>query len=68
MDDLNFMASQGEGPQISDTLELLRMDKIHNKLVRISIAHLTSLSTKQCDIKSSFVSSVRSLSDPNDTL
>ncbi len=39
---------------------------IHDKLIRIGVAHLTS--TKQCDIRSFFVSSERSLPDLNDTL
>ena len=48
-------------------MELLGMEKIHDKLIKIGVAHLTSISTKQCDIKSFFVSSKRSLHDPNDT-
>ena len=63
-DVLNFMASQGS--QIFNTLELLGMEKSHDKLIRIGVAHLTS--TKQCDIRSFFVSSERSLPDLNDTL
>ena len=63
-DVLNFMASQGS--QIFSTHELLEMEKIHDKLIRIGVAHLTS--TKQCDIRSFFVSSERSLPDLNDTL
>ena len=63
-DVLNFMASQGS--QIFNTMELLGMEKIHDKLIRIGVAHLTS--TKQCDIRSFFVSSERSLPDLNDTL
>ncbi len=63
-DVLNFMASQGS--QIFNTQELLGMEKIHDKLIRIGVAHLTS--TKQCDIRSFFVSSERSLHDLNDTL
>ena len=39
-----------------------------NKLVRIGVAHLTSISIKQRDIRSFFVSSERPLSDLNDTL
>ena len=65
-DVLNFMASQGS--QIFNTMELLGMEKIHDKLIRIGVAHLTSMSTKQCDIRSFFVSSERSLPDLNDTL
>ena len=63
-DVLNFMASQGS--QILSTPELLEMEKIHDKLIKINIAHLTS--TKQCDIRSFFVTSERSLHDLNDTL
>ena len=66
MDDLNFMATQGF--QIFNTMELLGIEKIHDKLIRIGVAHLTSMSTKQCDIRSFFVSSERSLLDLNDTL
>ena len=66
MDDLNFMATQGF--QIFNTMELLGIEKIHDKLIRIGVAHLTSMSTKQCDIRSFFVSSERSLPDLNDTL
>ena len=44
-DVLNFMASQGS--QIFNTMELLEMEKIHDKLMRIGVAHLTSMSTKQ---------------------
>ena len=62
-DVLDSMASQGS--QIFNTLELLGMEKIHDKLIRIGVAHLTS--TKQCDIRS-FVSSERSLYDLNDIL
>jgi hypothetical protein len=65
-DVLNFMASQGS--QIFNTMELLGMEKIHDKLIRIGVAHLTSMSTKQCDVRSFFVSSERSLLDLNDTL
>ena len=65
-DVLNFMASQGS--QIFNTMELLGMEKIHDKLIRIGVAHLTSMSTKQCDIRSFFVSSERSLPDLNGTL
>lgn len=63
-DVLNFMASQGS--QIFNTTELLAMEKIHDKLIRIGVAHLAS--TKQCDIRSFFVSNERSLPDLNDTL
>ena len=55
MDDLSFMATQGS--HIFNTLELLGMGKIHDKLIRIGFAYLTSMSTKQCDIRSFFVSS-----------
>ena len=47
-------------------MELLGMEKIHDKLIRIGVAHLTS--TKQYAIRSFFVSSERSLPDLNDTL
>jgi hypothetical protein len=40
-DVLNFMASQGS--QIFNTQELLGMEKIHDKLIRIGVGHLTSL-------------------------
>ena len=60
-----FMANQGS--HIFSTMVLLEMEKIHDKLIRIDIAHLTSMSTKQCDIMSFFVSSERSLPDANDT-
>ena len=56
-DVLNFMASQGS--QIFNTLKLLGVEKSHDKLIRIGVAHLTS--TKQCDIRSFFVSTERSL-------
>ena len=49
-----------------NTMELLGMEKIHDKLIRIGVAHLTS--TKQYAIRSFFVSSERSLPDLNDTL
>ena len=39
-DVLRFMASQGS--QIFSTRELLGMEKIHEKLIRIGVAHLTS--------------------------
>jgi hypothetical protein len=52
-DVLNFMASQGS--QIFNTQEVLGMEKIHDKLIRIGVGHLTSL--KQCDNRRLFVSS-----------
>ena len=61
MDDLNFMACQGS--QFFSIMELLGMEKLkklkknHDKLIRIGVAHLTSMSTKQCDNRSFFVSS-----------
>ena len=61
---VNFKSSQGS--QIFNTMELLGMEKIHDKLIRIGVAHLTS--TKQYAIRSFFVSSERSLPDLNDTL
>ena len=61
---MNFMASQRS--QIFSTQELLGMEKIHDKLIRIGVAHLTS--TEQCDIRSFFISSERSLPNLNDTL
>ena len=66
MGDSDFMASKGS--QFFKTMELLRMEKIHDKLIRIGVANFTSLSTQQCDIMSFFVSSERSLLDLNDTL
>ena len=63
---LNFMASQGS--RILNTIELLGMEKNHDKFIRIGVAHLTSMLTKQCDIRSFFVSLKRSLPDLNDTL
>ena len=66
MGDLNFMPSKGS--QFFNTMELLGMQKIHDKLIRIGVANFTSLSTQQCDIRSFFVSSERSLLDLNDTL
>ena len=65
-DVLNFLA--GQGSRTFNTVELLVMEEIHDKLIRIGVAHLTSMSTKQCDIRSFFVSSERSLLDLNDTL
>ena len=58
-DVLNFMASQGS--QIFNTMDLLGMEKIHDNHIRNGVAHLTSMSTKQCDIRSFFVPSERSL-------
>ena len=46
------MASQGS--QICNTMELLGMEKFHDKLIKVGFAHLTSMSTKQCDIRSFF--------------
>ena len=66
MDDLNFMASRGS--QIFNTMELEGMEKVHDKLIRIGVGHSTSMSTKQCDIRSFFVSSERSLLDLSDTI
>ena len=60
------MASQGS--QIFNTVEMLGMEKIYDKLIRIGVAHLTSMSTKKYDIRSFFVSSERSLPGLNDTL
>ena len=57
-DVLNFMGSQGS--QFFNIMELLGMEKMHDKLIRIGVAHLTSISTKQCDIRSLCVSSERS--------
>ena len=63
---VNFKSSQGS--QIFNTMELLGMEKIHDKLTIIGVAHLTSTSTRQCDIRSFFVCSERYLLDLNDTL
>ena len=52
---LNFMASQG--PQNFNTMELFRMKKIHDKHIKIGGTHSTLMPTKQCDIRSFFVSS-----------
>ena len=41
--------------KIFNTIHLLGMEKIHDKLIRIGVAHFTSMSTKQCDIRSFFV-------------
>ena len=37
-----------EGSQILNTMELLGMERIHDKLIRIGVAHLPLMSTKQC--------------------
>ena len=66
MNDLNFMASQGF--QVFNTMELLGMGKIHDRLIWFGVAQSTSMLTKQWDISSFFVSSERSLSYLNDTL
>ena len=66
MDELNFTSSQGS--QNLNVVELVGMEKIHDKLIGIDVAHLTSMSTKQCDLRSFFVSSEGSLPDFNDTL
>ena len=66
MNDLKFMASQGF--QVFNTMELLGMEKIHDKLIRFGVAQSTSMLTKQWDIRRFFVSSERSLPDLNDTL
>ena len=61
------MASQGS--QNFNTMEFLGMEKkIYDKLIRIGVAHLISTSTKQCDIRSFFVSTERTLPDLNDIL
>ena len=60
---LDFMASQGS--QIGNTLKWSGLKKSHDRLTRIGVTHLTS--TKQCDIRSFFVSPERSLPDLNDT-
>ena len=60
------MASQGS--QLFSIGELLAMEKIHVKLIRLQgVAHLTLASTKQCDIRSFLVSSERSLFDLNES-
>ena len=65
MDVLIFMASRRT--QIFNTM--LGMGKIFlDELIRIGVAHLASMSTKQYDIRSFFVSSERSLPDLNGTL
>ena len=43
-DVLNFMASQGS--QIFNSMELLGMERIHDKFIRIVFAQLTSMSIK----------------------
>ena len=65
-DVFNFMASQGS--KFFSTGELLVMERIQEKLIKIGVAHLTSTSTKQCDIRSFLISSERSLFDHNETL
>ena len=65
MGDLSIMV--GKGSHFFNTMELLKMENVHDKLIRIGVAHFTSLSTKQCDIRSFFVSRERSLPDLNDT-
>ena len=65
-DVLDLMANQGF--QILNTMELLGMGKIQVKLIRIGVAHLKSMSTKQVDIRSFFVFGKRSSLDLNDTL
>jgi hypothetical protein len=58
------MASQGSlGFTIA---ELLMMERIHDKLTSIGVAHLTS--TKQCDIRSFLLLSVRPFIDLNEAL
>ena len=42
--------------------------KIYDKLIRIGVAHLRSMSTKQCDMQSFFGSSERFVPDLNNTL
>ena len=60
------MASQGS--QIFNSMDVLGMEKIHDKLIRIGVAHLKLISTKQCDSRSFFVSSERSFPNLNGTL
>jgi hypothetical protein len=60
------MANQGF--QTFNIMELLGMEKIHDKLIKIGVAHLTSMPTKQCDIRRFFGSNERSSPDLNDTL
>ena len=66
MDDLNIMASQGS--RIFNTMDLLGVEKSMTSSLELVFAHLTSMSTNQCDIRSFSVSSERSLPDLNDTL
>ena len=40
-DVLNFLA--GQGSRTFNTVELLVMEEIHDKLIRIGVAHLTSM-------------------------
>jgi hypothetical protein len=61
---LSFMASHGS--QGFTTTELLIMERICDKLTSIGINHLTS--TKQCDIRSFLLPSVRPLIDLNEAL
>ena len=63
---LNFMASQGS--QIFNSMDVLGTEKTHDRLIRIGVAHLTLISTKQCDSRSFFVSSERSFPNLNGTL
>ena len=56
-----------QGSQNFNTMDLLGMEKINDKLTRNGVANLTSMSAKQCDVRSFFVSSERSLHDLNDT-
>ena len=65
-DVLSFMASQGS--KMFSTGELLAMERIHDKLIKVGVAHSTSTPTKQCDIRGFLVSSERSLFDLNETL
>ena len=58
-DVLSFMASQGS--KLFSTGELIAMERIHDKLIKVGVAHLTSTPTKQCDIRGFLVSSERSL-------
>ena len=56
------------GVQLDNRVNHLGNGKIHDKLIRIGVAHLTSMSTKQCGIRSFFVFSERSLPNLNETL
>ena len=62
------MASQGS--QIFNTMEWIGMEKKKSMTSSLELVlHiLTSMSTKQCDIRSFFVYSERSLPDLNGTL